>query len=69
MPCPLEEIKEYEGRVDKEELLCAKLLFDKELSLAEKLHAKDFISQIADISDQIEDIAEAMQVMVVFRKV
>ncbi|MBQ9930782.1 MAG: DUF47 family protein [Firmicutes bacterium] len=68
-PSPLEEIKEYEGRVDKEELLCAKILFDKELSLAEKLHAKDFISQIADISDQIEDIADAMQVMVVFRKV
>ena len=65
----LHQIKRYESAVDSDEQLLIKDLFEKDLTLAEKIHAKDFISKIADISDEIEDIADAIQIMVVFRKV
>lgn len=65
----LEEVKAFENRVDDEELLLIRSVFAMDIPLAEKNHMKYFISKIADVSDLIEDIADAIQIMVVLRKV
>ena len=65
----LEEVKDYEGRVDDEELLLIRSIFAMDIPLAEKNHMKYFVSKIADVSDLIEDIADEVQIMVVMRKV
>lgn len=65
----LEEVKHYEELVDDKELCLIKAIFHRDIPLAEKSHYKYFVSKIADISDLIEDIADAVQIMVVFRKI
>ncbi|MEG0541630.1 MAG: TIGR00153 family protein [Angelakisella sp.] len=65
----LEEVKNFEGLVDEDELQLIRAIFAMDIHLAEKNHMKYFVSKIADISDLIEDIADAIQIMVVLRKV
>lgn len=57
----LEELKTFENRVDEEELLLIRAIFAMDIPLAEKIHMKYFVSKIADISDLIEDIADAFK--------
>ncbi len=65
----LDSVKHYEELVDDRELCMIKRIFEMEIPLAEKSHLRYFISRVADISDLIEDIGDAVQVMVVLRKV
>ncbi len=52
-----------EQKVDKLQWDLIKATFKSDLSLAEKLHLKAFIDQIAFISDQIEDVADRFEIM------
>ena len=65
----LDSVKHYEELVDDRELCMIKRIFEMEIPLAGKSHLRYFISRVADISDLIEDIGDAVQVMVVLRKV
>jgi len=65
----VEEIKASKEKVDGYERAVLKTVFDMDISLAEKIHAKYFITRMGDISDFIEDISDAIQMMVIFRKV
>jgi predicted phosphate transport protein (TIGR00153 family) len=65
----IEEIKAFEKKIDGFERAALKQLFGMDISLAEKIHAKYFITRMEEISDLIEDIADSIQMMVIFRKV
>ena len=65
----LEEIRKYEKRIDKSERSIIERLFAMDIPLAEKLHAKQFISRMEDVSDLIEDIGDTIQIMLVFQKI
>ena len=65
----LEEIRNYEKKIDKSERNIVERLFAMDIPLAEKLHAKQFISRMEDVSDLIEDIGDAIQIMMVFQKI
>ena len=65
----LQEIKDMEGKVDVVELRAIKKIYDSDIQLSMKNYIKYFISKIADISDLIENISDAIQIMIVFRRV
>jgi len=66
----IEEVKVYEKKIDELERGVLKELFAMDdISLAEKIHAKYFITRMEEVSDLIEDIADAIQMMMVFRKI
>ena len=65
----LRELRILEGNVDKLEIELIRAVFATTLSLAEKTHARYFISKFAGISDMIEDIGDEIQLMLVYRKV
>lgn len=64
----LGKIKRKESDVDEIELSLIKTLFESDMSLAEKLFYRNFLSRVCDISDLIENIADQIQIMVVSRK-
>ena len=68
-PTILQEIKDMEGKVDVVELRAIKKIYDSDIQLSMKNYIKYFISKIADISDLIENISDAIQIMIVFRRV
>ena len=66
----LDDIMAKEHQVDKiEDAATVEIYSDGTLSLAEKNHLKYFLTQLADISDLLEDIADQIQIIVVLRKV
>jgi len=60
-------ISEREQFVDRLQWDLTKAVFKSDLSLAEKLHLKEFIDEIAAISDRVEDVADRFEIMVVKR--
>jgi hypothetical protein len=66
----LDDIMAKEYEVDKiEDAMTIALYKDESLGLAEKNHYKYFLSNLADISDMLEDIADHIQIICVLRKV
>ncbi|MDL2257884.1 TIGR00153 family protein [Eubacteriales bacterium OttesenSCG-928-K08] len=65
----IDEVRDFESEVDKIENKLILLTFQMDIGLAEKNHIKYFIRQIANVSDHLENIADEIQIMMVFRKV
>lgn len=63
------EISNDEKAIDIIEEALIKNIYSLEIDLAEKNHIRRFISQTAQISDHIEDIADQLTIMVVLRTV
>ncbi len=63
------EIERYEHEVDQIEYQIRKKIFDSPLSLAEKLQLRDFVIEVAAISDRIEDCSDLLEVMAVKRHI
>lgn len=62
-------MEEDEQRVDVIEKRVIKSLLNRDISLAEKLYYREFISKIADISDLIENIGDEVEKISIIRKV
>ena len=60
-------VSEREQFVDRLQWDLTKAVFKSDLTLAEKLHLKEFIDEIAAISDRAEDVADRFEIMVVKR--
>ncbi|MDR1801081.1 MAG: TIGR00153 family protein [Lachnospiraceae bacterium] len=65
----IDRIRQIESQADKIEFSLIKRLYEMDLDLAVKNQTKYFIHHMGDISDQIESIANSVQVMMIFRKV
>ena len=63
------EIERYEHEVDQIEYQIRKKIFDSPISLAEKLQLRDFVMEVAAISDRIEDCSDLLEVMAVKRHI
>ena len=69
-PSLLESIKKWESKIDDiENSMVAALFSDPTLDLAERHHLRYFFTRLCDISDQLEDVADQLQIIVVLRKV
>lgn len=69
LPALMKDIEEREQKVDRLQWELTKALFKSDLALARKLHLKQFIDQLAGISDQIEDVGEKVEIMISKRPV
>lgn len=61
----VEQISDWEEKVDKLLWDTTKRIFKSDLDLAQKLHLRTFARLIATLSDEMEDTAERVQAMVV----
>jgi predicted phosphate transport protein (TIGR00153 family) len=69
-PSILGEIMDKEHEVDRIEDATTLAIFrDESLDLTQRHYYKHFLSQLCDISDRLEDLADQIQVIVVLRKV
>jgi len=64
----LDEIREYESRVDKIEERLYEQIYAEDLDLANRMQMARFVELICDVSDIIEDIADKIQIMLITRK-
>ena len=64
----LDEIRAKESQVDVIEQRLYDNVFDMDLTLAEKMQCTQFLEQLCDISDVIENIADKIQIMLITRK-
>lgn len=64
----LDEIRDYETKVDVIEQDLYERIFALDLDLAHHMQMSSFIGMICDISDTIENIADKIQIMLVTRK-
>lgn len=64
----LTEIEEMESEVDDQEYKALELIFNSDMTLAEKNQMSKCISKIADISDVIEDISDTIEIILAIRK-
>jgi predicted phosphate transport protein (TIGR00153 family) len=64
----LDEIREYESRVDVFERKLYEKSYSLDLGLAERMQLTEFVSSLCDISDIIENVADKIQIMLVTRK-
>jgi len=64
----LDEIREYESKVDRIERKLLEKTYRGEVSLAEQMQCAKFVQDVCDLSDIIEDIADKIQIMLVTRK-
>ncbi len=64
----LDEIREYESRIDKIEERLYEQIYADEIGLAERAQMAGFVELICDLSDIIEDIADRIQIMLIIRK-
>ncbi len=62
-------IEQLESEIDRLEREAIERIFQLELELAEQLQLREFISRLADISDEIEDISDQVEIIVATRKV
>lgn len=63
------QIEKLEGEIDQIEKTAIRDLFDMDLSLAEKLWIRDFISHLAQLSDRAEDLSDLIEIIVAKRRV
>ncbi len=61
-------IEQLESEIDRLERKAIERIFQLELELAERLQLREFISRLADISDEIEDISDQVEIIVATRK-
>ncbi|WP_105614281.1 TIGR00153 family protein [Vallitalea okinawensis] len=64
----LKDIEKLESEVDDYEYEAIKVLFEDNVSLAEKNQLRSIISKIADISDVIEDISDIIEIVLAIRR-
>ena len=64
----LNEIRDYESRVDVYERKLYEKSYSLDIGLAERMRLTEFVSSLCDISDIIENVADQIQIMVVTRK-
>lgn len=64
----LDTIRDEESKVDNIETMLHERIFDMDMPLYEKVYYRDLIDDICQISDEIEDIADLIQVMLVERE-
>jgi predicted phosphate transport protein (TIGR00153 family) len=62
-------IEKLEGEIDTLEHAIIRDLFQMDLSLAEKLWVRDFITHLAQLSDRAEDLSDLIEIIVAKRKV
>lgn len=62
------KIEQLESEIDRLERKAIQRIFQLELELAERLQLREFISRLADISDEIEDISDQVEIIVATRK-
>ena len=65
----LDRIREHEHEVDMFEDKLYKKIFAMDLDLAHQMQISDFVGDIGDIADTIENIADKIQIMLITRKV
>jgi len=64
----LNEIRDYESRIDVYERKLYEKSYSLDIGLAERMRLTEFVSSLCDISDIIENVADQIQIMVVTRK-
>lgn len=64
----LDEIRDYETDVDDIEEKLIERSYATDLGLAEKMQMANFVDAVADVSDIIEDVADAIQISLIIRK-
>lgn len=64
----LDEIRDFETDVDDIEEKLIERSYASDLGLAEKMQMANFVDAVADISDIIEDVADAIQISLIIRK-
>ncbi len=64
----LDEVRAHESKVDAVEQSLNERIFALDVDLADRLQIASFLELICDISDQIENIADKIQIMLVTRK-
>ena len=64
----LDEIRDYESSVDEFERKLLERTYSRGMQLAECMQLSTFISDLCDISDIAENIADKIQIMLVTRK-
>lgn len=62
------QIEKLEGEIDDLEKASIRDVFLMELSLAEKLWVRDFISHLAQLSDRAEDLSDLIEIIVAKRR-
>jgi len=64
----LDEIRDYESQVDIYERKLLEKTYNRGMELAESMLLASFVSDLCDLSDVIENIADKIQIMLVTRK-
>ena len=64
----LDDIREYESQIDVYERKLLEKTYTRNMELAEQMQLTGFVSDLCDISDIIENIADKIQIMLVTRK-
>lgn len=64
----LDEIRSYETDVDDIEEKLIERCYAMDMGLAEKMQLAGFVDAVADVSDIIEDVADAIQISLIKRK-
>ena len=64
----LDEIRAYETDVDDIEEKLFERTYAADMGLAEKMQMAGFVDAVADVSDIIEDVADAIQISLIMRK-
>lgn len=60
-------VEKLEGEIDRIEQEAIRQLFAMDLDLAQKLWVRDFITQLAQVSDQGEDLSDLIEIIVARR--
>ena len=64
----LDDIREHESQVDVYERKLLEKTYGRNMELAQQMQLSSFVSDLCDISDIIENIADKIQIMLVTRK-
>jgi hypothetical protein len=62
-------VEELESEIDGLERKAIEEIFQLELELAERLQLREFVSRLADISDEIEDLSDQVEIIIATRRV
>lgn len=61
-------IEQMESGIDGLERAAIEQIFQLELELAEQIQLREFVSRLADISDEIEDLSDQVEIIVATRR-
>ncbi len=64
----IEKVNIKETEVDKKEEELVKLIFEKDMELAQKILLRELVNKIADISDRIEDSADRLEILIIKKR-